>query len=190
MSPWVLTVLLVVQIDSPIPPAPAAPVAAASETSAESMRSWLLARLILDQSFNEAQAAEASRLLARMNVSQLDALVAAYKERNGLGAADPDNTEESPALKQARHELRLAEALRDQLRAELRQRLDDRAALQAMTWQTLAIRSQVSPWGAPYTYGGIVIGPYGLAPGIVNYGGWGIGAPHLGAAWGSWETFP
>ncbi|HEY4258852.1 MAG TPA: hypothetical protein VGM98_01775, partial [Schlesneria sp.] len=76
----VLTVLG--QNEIGVPPAPAADSSVVSTTNAEEMRTWLLARLVIDSAFDEKKSAEAQRLLATMNAQQLTALIAAYQERS------------------------------------------------------------------------------------------------------------
>jgi type IV pilus biogenesis protein CpaD/CtpE len=108
----VLTVLG--QNEIGVPPAPAADSSVVSTTNAEEMRTWLLARLVIDSAFDEKKSAEAQRLLATMNAQQLTALIAAYQERSSktekatvptTSSADPT---QQAALDQAKLNLQQA----------------------------------------------------------------------------------
>jgi hypothetical protein len=176
-----------------VPPAPGVdlPPNPAVDQS-EDLRTWLLARLVIDSSFDERKSTEARRLLATMNESQLKALVAAYKERTEKekslkGAAansTPLDANQQIALDNAKLNLQQAEAYRDHLKREY-----DRQILQGQMTQNLVYQNIVNnqmmmnrTYG-PYTYGAFGVGPFsvgGLGYGVLNYGPYGYGAPMYG----------
>jgi hypothetical protein len=176
------------QVEIGVPPAPAAelPVVPASE-SAEEMRSWLLARLVLDQSFDERKSAEAKRLLSTMDERQLKALVAAYQERTTKPAATtktPLDSNQQQALDQAKLNLQQAEAYRDHLTREYDRRILQGQMTQNLVYQNI-LNNQMAMYrnNGLYTFGGINLAPVGfggMGYGMLNYGGWGIGAPVYG----------
>lgn len=178
-------------------------------SSQDEQRAWLLARLILDRRLDSGQASATAGMLERMNEAQLKSLVAAYREqdaqqsvpwnRGGRDAVPAANqaspVPRSPAeldkpgstsgpglsgeLEAARRELRQAERLRDQLRQELAWRRASQSDWSMMTWRTLALRQQMELQNMPFTYGGFIAAPVPL-PGLLPYGGWGVGAPQMG----------
>ena len=181
------------QAEIGVPPAPAAEVAVGTAAeSAEEMRVWLLARLVIDSAFDEKKSAEAQRLLASMNERQLNALVAAYKERTATprqASRPPVDSAPSQASDQAKLNLQQAEAFRDHLKREY-----DRRILQGQMTQNLVsqniVNNQMMMYRSYGMYGygagvgyGPGIGPLGyggLGYGVLNYGGWGYGAPMYG----------
>ena len=181
------------QAEIGVPPAPAPEVATGIATeSAEEMRVWLLARLVIDSSFDEKKSAEAQRLLASMNERQLNALVAAYKERTAtprLASKPPVDSASSQASDQAKLNLQQAEAFRDHLKREYERRLLQGQMTQNLVQQNI-VNNQMLMYrnNGPFSYGagfgyGPGVGPLGyggLGYGVLNYGGWGYGAPMYG----------
>lgn len=175
-----------------VPPAPAAEVAASPDAgNAEEMRTWLLARLVIDSSFDEAKSNEARRLLATMNEQQLKALVAAYKERTvakpaavTTASASSLDPQQQAALDQAKLNQQKAEAYRDYLKREYDRRILQGQMTQNLVYQNI-VNNQMLMYrtNGPYTYGAFGVGPIsygGLGYGVLNYGGWGYGAPMYG----------
>ena len=199
MYSLVVTLALFGQAEIGVPPAPAPaaeipatplPVANPAANSAEEMRVWLLARLVIDASFDEKKSAEAQRLLANMNEPQLIALVAAYKERAAaprpavkplVGVAPSPGSDQ--ATDQAKLNLQQLEAYRDHLKREY-----DRRILQGHMTQNLVAQNILNnqtmmyrPYGM-YGYGSGFgpLGYGGLGYGAMNYGGMGYGAMGYG----------
>lgn len=174
-----------------VPPAPAAEMVASPEAgSAEEMRTWLLARLVIDSSFDEAKSNEARRLLATMNDQQLKALVAAYKERTAAkpavttASASSQDPQQQATLDEAKLNLQKAEAYRDYLKREYDRRILQGQMAQNLVYQNI-VNNQMLMYrtNGPYTYGAFGVGPIsygGLGYGVLNYGGWGYGAPMYG----------
>lgn len=200
MYSLIMTMAFLGQAPAPIPPAPAAEVDASDRE--EEMRSWLLARMVIDLSFDERKSAEAKRLLSTMNEQQLTALVAAYKERQGKPVAPAPTGADAPKpstpsqpltaaqqqeLDQAKLNLQKAEAYRDHLKRTYDQRILQGQMMQNLVYQNI-VNNQMMMYrtNGPYTYGAFGMGPYptvgygGLGYGIMNYGGWGYGAPTYG----------
>lgn len=192
MYSFIFCLSLFSQNEIGVPPAPAADLAATPATdNAEEMRTWLLARLVIDSSFDEKKSLEAQRLLATMNVPQLNALVSAYKEKMGKAVVAPSaqtttDPQQRAAFDQAKLNLQQAEAYRDHLKREY-----DRRILQGQMTQNLVqqniLNNQMLMYRSygPYTYGAFGAGPFGvggLGYGVLNYGGWGYGAPMFGGA--------
>jgi len=180
------------QTEVGVPPAPAAEVVANPEgSSAEEMRTWLLARLVIDSAFDEVKSNEARRLLATMNEQQLKALVAAYKERNvtkrtevTTASASSLDPQQQAALDQAKLNLQKAEAYRDHLKREYDRRILQGQMTQNLVYQNI-VNNQMLMYrtNGPFTYGAFGVGPIsygGLGYGVLNYGGWGYGAPMYG----------
>ena len=196
MYSLVFSLALLGQAEIGVPPAPAVEVATGTATeSAEELRVWLLARLVIDSAFDEKKSAEAQRLLASMNERQLNALVAAYKERTAtprLASKPPVDSAPSQASDQATLNLRQAEAFRDHLKREY-----DRRILQGQMTQNLVsqniVNNQMMMYrnNGPFSYGtgfgyGPGVGPLGyggLGYGVLNYGGLGYGAPVYGGSY-------
>lgn len=175
-----------------VPPAPAADFAAApAADNAEEMRSWLLARLVIDSSFDEKKSQEAQRLLAMMNTQQLNALVTAYKEKQAKVSSAPTaqtatDPQQRAAVDQAKLNLQQAEAYRDHLKREYDRRILQGHMTQNLVQQNI-LNNQMLMYRSygPYTYGAFGAGPFGvggLGYGVLNYGGWGYGAPMFGGA--------
>ena len=121
------------QTDQVVPPAPA-PAEAASKSVPlqpapipavplsnrfEDMKAWLLARLVVDYSFDATKAEEVSRMLDTMNDGQMRLLIAAYRDRM---ATQPDlpkqevERRQKQILEQANLNKQTAEGQRDQLK--------------------------------------------------------------------------
>jgi hypothetical protein len=193
MQALLISVALFAQSDLGIPPAPAPAVEVSSNPrqTAEEMRTWLLARLVIDSAFDEKKSAEAQRLLSTMNEQQLTALVEAYKERAPRPAPAAKSAANSTLtatqqqeLDQARLNLQQAEAYRDHLKREY-----DRRLLQGQMTQNLVYQNIVNNQMLMYRTNGMFgYGVYGVSPlgfgglgyGVLNYGGWGYGAPVFG----------
>ena len=183
------------QAEIGVPPAPAAEAAVSPAlNNAEEMRSWLLARLVIDSSFDATKSAEAQRLLANMNVQQLNALVAAYKELNAKPRSAPqpslDTTQSQQSLDQAKLNLQQVEAYRDHLKREY-----DRSILQGQMTQNLVYQNIVNQQmmmyrnSGPFLFGGNGgyggyggFGGYGFSP--LGYGGLGYGVMNYGGGYG------
>ena len=188
-----LFILLTVigQSEIGVPPAPAADTSAASATnSAEEMRTWLLARLVIDSAFDERKSAEAQRLLATMNTQQLSALVAAYQERTtksvkpAVSTTSPTDPSQQAAVDQAKLNLQQAQAYRDHLKREYDRRLLQGQMTQNLVYQNI-LNNQMLMYRSygPFTSGAFGAGPFGaggLGYGVLNYGGFGYGAPIYG----------
>ncbi|MBS0206538.1 MAG: hypothetical protein JSS49_26920 [Planctomycetes bacterium] len=197
MYAFYLSLVLMGQVEIGVPPAPAAEVPAAVATdSAESMRNWLLARLVIDSGFDEQKSSEARRLLDTMNTAQLTTLVTAYKERMAkpapaaapqLPVADKSvstDPVQQQAMDQAKLNLQQAEAYRDYLKREYDRRILQGHMTQNLVYQNI-LNNQMMMYrtNGPYTYGAFGMGPYGiggLGYGVLNYGGFGYGAPMYG----------
>jgi hypothetical protein len=195
------------QAAADVPPAPAAelPIANAPK-SAEEMRNWLLAQLIVDASFDTKKAADVERMLGGMNEQQLTTLTEVYKERaarRDRAARQP--TEKQPAdaanqaaqgqvaldqvaQDQAKLNLQQLEAYRDHLKREYDRRLLQGAMEQNLVRQNIFNNQLVmyrTNFGFPMTpiggYSGIGYG--GLGYGGLGYGGFGYGVMNYGG-WG------
>lgn len=194
MNALFVSLVLFGQNEIGVPPAPAADFSAVtSGQSADEMRTWLLARLVIDSGFDEKKSAEAQRLLSTMNEQQLNALVAAYKERTARPATTSTpapaatnstlTTGQQQQLDQAKLNLQQAEAYRDHLKREY-----DRRLLQGQMEQNLVYQNIVNNQMLLYRNNGLYgyssfvspIGFGGLGYGVLNYGGWGYGAPLYG----------
>lgn len=188
-----LVVLMVLgQSEIGVPPAPAADTSVVSATNAEEMRTWLLARLVIDSAFDEKKSAEAQRLLATMNAQQLSALVAAYQERSSrtekasvptTSSADPT---QQAALDQAKLNLQQAQAYRDHLKREYDRRLLQGQMTQNLVYQNI-LNNQMFMYRSygPFTSGAFGAGPFGvggLGYGVLSYGAFGYGAPVYGGS--------
>ena len=189
-----LSLALIGQVEIGVPPAPAAEIPAAPVDSAEELRNWLLARLVIDSSFDEKKSSEARRLLATMNERQLTTLVAAYKERMAKPATVTPAAAQSPttdpaqqqALDQAKLNLQQAEAYRDHLKREYDRRILQGQMTQNLVYQNI-VNNQMMMYrtNGAFTYGAFGVGPIGfggLGYGVMNYGGFGYGAPMYGGA--------
>lgn len=202
MYSLLFSLALLGQSEIGVPPAPAAEMAANPDaSSAEEMRTWLLARLVIDSSFDEAKSAEAKRLLATMNEQQLKALVAAYKERTPAkpaavttASASSLDPQQRAALDEAKLNLSKAEAYRDHLKREYDRRILQGQMTQNLVYQNI-VNNQMLMYrtNGPYTYGAFGMGPIsygGLGYGVLNYGAWGYGAPMYGGMYyglpGAW----
>jgi hypothetical protein len=192
MHSLLITLALIGQTDVPLPPAPGvvSPPSSVAE-SAQDLKTWLLARLIIDLSFDTQKSADVERMLDRMNEQQLRALVAAYKERTSeqkqqqkmrTSKGQPE-TANDPALEQAKLDKQQAEAYRDHLKREY-----DRRVLQGHMTQNLVYQSIVNNQrmmyfnSSPFGYSPMGFG--GLGYGAINYGGFGVGAPGFGGFYG------
>lgn len=193
MHALIVGLALIGQAEVPIPPAPSvtkpAPAAVqppAGADSTEEMKSWLLARLIIDLSFDPQKSAEVERMLGRMNEQQLRALVAAYQERTAAGNAGASpprpnpagnlNPSDQQALEQAKLNKQQAEAYRDHLKREYDRRLLQGYMNQNLVRQTLINNQQLMYFNSnPLGYSPLGFG--GLGYGVMNYGGFGYGAP-------------
>lgn len=196
MYSLLLSLALTGQIEIGVPPAPAAdpaanltsePATSGTGESAEEMRAWLLARLIIDSSFDEKKAAEAQRLLSGMNSQQLNSLVAAYKERTAKPVNPPvSTTQDERALDEAKLNQQRAEAYRDHLKREYDRRILQGQMTQNLVYQNI-VNNQMMMYrtNGPFTHGAFGAGPFGfggLGYGVLNYGGFGYGAPMYGGA--------
>lgn len=191
MYSLLISLALFGQSEVGVPPAPAAEVAASPDMgNADEMRVWLLARLVIDSSFDEAKSNEARRLLATMNEQQLKALVVAYKERTVTKpavtptSATSQDSQQQAALDQAKLNLQKAEAYRDYLKREYDRRILQGQMTQNLVYQNI-LNNQMLMYrtNGPYTYGAFGVGPIsygGLGYGVLNYGAWGYGAPMYG----------
>ena len=88
MHALLISLALLGQAEVGLPPAPAAdptslpvPAVGPATERIEDLKTWLLARLIVDMSFDAQKSAEVGRLIDTMNEQQLRVLIAAYKER-------------------------------------------------------------------------------------------------------------
>ena len=187
MTPVLFSLVLLCQSEIGVPPAPAAEaVAQPVHQSVDEMRSWLLARLVIDSSFDEKKSAEARRLLDTMNEDQLKALVAAYQERTTRPTrTTTPTTAQQQELDQAKLQLQQAESYRDHLKREY-----DRRILQGQMTQNLIQQNILNNQMLLYRNNGLYgytsfgvtpLGYGGLGYGIINYGGWAYGAPGYGA---------
>ena len=196
MYSLVFSLALFGQAEIGVPPAPAAEVSSDSTsstpTTTEEMRTWLLARLVIDSSFDEKKSLEAQRLLLSMNTQQLAALVAAYKERSVKPVStskQPLDATQQQALDQAKLNQQKVEAYRDHLKREYDRRILQGQMTQNLVYQNIVNNQMMMFRGnGPFSYGAYSVGSYGygglsyggLGYGMMNYGGWGYGAPGYG----------
>ena len=112
MHSLLVSLALFGQAGIPNPPTPAAVVPSPSATeSVDDLRAWLLARLIVDMSFDVQKSGEVERMLNRMDERQMRALVAAYKEkseRKAQSSAVQKETSQQQSLDQAKLDLQQA----------------------------------------------------------------------------------
>lgn len=193
MHGLLLSLSLFAQAEIGLPPAPAASLPAANAPampnlrSLDEMKAWLLARLIIDMSFDAEKSLEVRRLIDTMNEQQMRMLIAAYQEK----AAKSDPLAKTPlastpqqGFDEAKLNLQQAQAYRDHLKREY-----DRQVLQGQMTQNLVYQNIVNNQRAmylqygPYSYGACGNSPWGyggLSYGVMNYGGFGYGAPGFG----------
>lgn len=197
MHALMVSLALMGQTDIAPPPAPAvakpAPSAVSTPATAgspEEMRSWLLARLIIDLSFDPQKSADVERMLDRMNEQQLRALVGAYVERmeSDKGAVRPPrptatgslSPSDQQAFEQAKLNKQQAEAYRDYLKREYDRRVLQGYMNQNLVHQSIVNNQQMMYFNSsPLGYSPIGFG--GLGYGVINYGGFGYGAPGFNA---------
>ncbi|MEI8019839.1 MAG: hypothetical protein WCH39_16665 [Schlesneria sp.] len=183
MSALFITLVLFSQVGVPNPPASAAVVPSPSATeSVDDLRTWLLARLIVDMSFDVQKSGEVERMLNRMDERQMRALVDAYKEkseRKAQSSVVQKETSQQQSLDQAKLDLQQAEAYRDHLKREY-----DRSLLQGHMTQNLVFQNAVNSQRMMYMTNGPIgyssLGYGGLGYGAMSYGGFGFGAPGFG----------
>ena len=179
MHALLISLMLFGQVDVATPPAPMANTPAPAE-SPEDLKNWLLARLIIDLSFDTQKSADVERMLDRMNERQLRALVAAYKERNQKPTSPGQQAvTQDPALEQAKLDQQQAEAYRDYLKREYDRRLLNGYMTQNLVQQNLVNNTRMM-YLSNGSFGYSPLGFGGLGFGPMNYGGFGFGAPGFG----------
>ena len=185
MHSLLVSFVLFGQVGVPNPPTPAAAASVPSPSTTESvddLRTWLLARLIVDMSFDVQKSGEVERMLNRMDERQMRALVAAYKEkseRKSQSSIVQKETSQQQALDQAKLDQQQAEAYRDHLKREY-----DRSLLQGHMTQNLVYQNALNSQRMMYLTNGPIgyssLGYGGLGYGVMSYGGFGFGAPGFG----------
>lgn len=192
MHALVISLALIGQAGSPVPPAPtespaaarnnlAPPAVAAPRETVQDLKNWLLTRLSVDLSFDAQKAAEVGQLIDTMNDQQIRLLVDVYKERSAKrdqpANAQPATTQreatEQQALEQAKLNLQQAEAYRDHLKREYDYRILQGYMTQNLVYQNLLNNQQIMYATGPLTFGALGYGPYGY--GGLGYGGFGYG---------------
>ncbi len=194
MHAFLVSLTLFGQTGVALPPAPdaekppaVAPASAPAET-VEELRNWLLARLIVDLSFDAQKSTDVGRLIKTMDEPQMRALVAYYKERaarRDQAFAVPQQTNQQQALEQAKLDQQQAEAYRDHLKREYDRQILQGHMTQNLVYQNIVNNQRLSYLSnGPFTYGGFGYSPYGYGGygyGISNYGGFvGYGNPGFG----------
>ena len=190
MHALLVSLALLGQVGAEIPPAPAAELSSrSSPKSAEEMRNWMLAQLIVDLAFDTKKVADVERMLASMNERQLQTLTDVYTERAAkreLAEKLPPEAAKQQALDQAKLNLQQAEAYRDFLKREYDRRILQGQMEQNLVRQNIA-NNQLLMYRTNFGWGNTPLGYGGLGYGVMNYGGWGYGAPAFGPPiYGGW----
>ncbi len=151
---------------SPTSVAPAAGERGSIPTDPTALRSWLLARLIVDRNLNGEQAAELERKLANVSDAQVDVVARVYREKREQQAASEAN------------QLNLAKENLDQLK-----HVRDAAANELTSWRDYREAQYQNYLGGPgqsiapaNTFGYAGAGGYGAGgygPGGYGAGGYG-----------------
>lgn len=182
MHGFLLSAALFGQADVPVLPSPAPAVATSvpvansaspsgpASSSAEDMKKWLLARLIVDLSFDPQKSAEVERLLNTLDEQQLLVLVAVYQEKLAQKAqvGRTPSASNQQAIEQAKLNLQQAEAYRDHLKREY-----DRSILQGYMTQNLVQQNILNNQAMLYLQSPYLNGTFGY--GYPGYGGFGYG---------------
>lgn len=187
------------QTDPAVPPAPA-PAESLSKpatpqrtqlpayplsNSMEDMKAWLLARLVVDYSFDANKASEVSRMMDTMNEGQMRLLIAAYRDRMATQPELPKQEVENrqrQILEQANQNKQTAEAYRDQLKRDFDTQAVQNQMMQNQLYQNMLnlqmMNYSTAPFttsyvGYPFSYG---YGYPGFNPGLYSVYGYGIPA--------------
>ena len=173
-------------VSKPQPPQPAPLPAFPLSNRFEDMKAWLLARLVVDYSFDATKAEEISRMLDTMNDGQMRLLIAAYRDRM---ATQPDlpkqevERRQKQILEQANLNKQTAEGQRDQLKRQLERQALQNQMTQHLFHQNMMNVQMMSPSTAPITYGYGGFAPFsygfgypGFNPGLSSLYGYGIPA--------------
>lgn len=205
MQAIVLSLFLFGQTDLtiPPPPAPAEPTTKSTaprpgnltgaatlpayplSASFEDMKSWLLARIVVDNSLDANKAVEVSRMIDTMNEGQMRVLIAAYRDRMATLPDVPKQTIEErqrQIIEQANSNKQSAEARRDNLKREFETPPLANPMSQMLYNQNLMnvqmMYNSTSPitfgyGGYPFAYG---YGYPGFNPGVYSMYGYGVPA--------------